>query len=125
MVRDLDKNTFLQKIFNYEANESWKYEGELPCLIDFWAPWCAPCKVVSPTIEELSEEYDGHVLFYKINTDEQSELAAAFDIKSIPSLLFIPMQGQPKMAIGAHSKEVLKQAIETELLGRNHTPNLN
>ncbi|HLE31031.1 MAG TPA: thioredoxin [Bacteroidota bacterium] len=117
MAENLTKDTFLQKVFNYEQNKEWKFEGELPCVIDFWAPWCGPCRAVAPVIEELSKEYAGKVNFYKINTDEEQELAGAFGIRSIPSLLFVPKNGDPKMAIGALPKESLKQAVETELLG--------
>ena len=117
MAEHLTKDTFLQKVFNYEQNKEWKFEGDLPCVIDFWAPWCGPCRVVGPVIEELSKEYEGKVNFYKINTDEEQELAGAFGIRSIPSLLFVPKSGDPKMAIGALPKESLKQAVETELLG--------
>ena len=117
MAEHLTKDTFLQKVFNYEQNKEWKFEGELPCVIDFWAPWCGPCRAVAPVIEELSKEYAGKVNFYKINTDEEQELAGAFGIRSIPSLLFVPKNGDPKMAIGALPKESLRQAVETELLG--------
>ena len=117
MPYKLNKQTFLEKVFNYETNEEWKYVGELPALIDFWAPWCGPCKAVAPLIDELSEEYGGKVNFYKVNTDEEEELSGVFGIKSIPSLLFIPIEGMPKMAIGALPKEELKKAIEVELLG--------
>jgi len=116
MSYELSKQTFLEKIFNYETDEEWKYLGDLPALIDFWAPWCGPCQAVSPLIEELSDEYKGKVNFYKINTDEEEELSGVFGIKSIPSLLFVPMEGMPKMAVGALSKEQFKQAIEEELL---------
>lgn len=116
MAEHLTKETFLSKVFDYEQNKEWKYEGELPAVVDFWAPWCGPCKMVGPIIEELSEEYDGKVNFYKVNTDEQQELGAVFGIRSIPSLLFIPKEGQPKMAVGALPKEALKDAIEKELL---------
>jgi len=117
MAENLTKDTFLQKVFNYEQNKEWKFEGDLPCVIDFWAPWCGPCRAAAPVIEELSKEYAGKVNFYKINTDEEQELAGAFGIRSIPSLLFVPKNGDPKMAIGALPKESLKQAVETELLG--------
>lgn len=116
MSNELNKQAFLERIFDYENKEEWKYKGDLPALIDFWAPWCGPCQAVSPLIEELSEEYLGKVNFYKINTDEEEELSGVFGIKSIPSLLFIPLEGMPKMAIGALPKEQLKQAIEEELL---------
>lgn len=116
MVKEMNKTLFIEKIFDYEKNQDWNYKGDLPCVIDFWAPWCGPCKTVSPLLDELSEEYKGQVNFYKINSDEETELSAAFDIKSIPSLLFIPMTGQPKMAIGAHPKDLIKSAIEVELL---------
>ena len=115
MAENLNKEDFITKVFDYEKNTEWKYEGELPAVIDFWAPWCGPCKMVGPIIEELSEEYKGKVNFYKVNTDEEQELGAAFGIKSIPSLLFIPKEGQPKMAVGAVPKEAMKEAIEKEL----------
>jgi thioredoxin 1 len=116
MAEHLTKATFLEKVFNYEQNKEWKFEGELPAVIDFWAPWCGPCRMVGPVIEELSEEYKGKVNFYKINTDEEQELAGAFGIRSIPSLLFVPKEGKPKMAVGALPKESLKEAIKEELL---------
>jgi len=115
MSEHLTKDTFLQKVFNYEKNKEWKFEGDLPCVVDFWAPWCGPCKVVGPILDELSNEYAGKVNFYKVNTDEEQELGSAFGIRSIPSLLFVPKEGQPKMAVGALPKESLKQAIEEEL----------
>jgi thioredoxin len=116
MAENLTKAAFFEKVFNYEKNKEWKFEGELPCVIDFWAPWCGPCRMVGPVIDELSKEYSGKVNFYKINTDEEQELAGAFGIRSIPSLLFVPVSGQPKMAVGALPKEGIKEAIEKELL---------
>ncbi len=116
MTEHLTKETFLEKVFDYEKNQEWKYQGELPAIIDFWAPWCGPCRMVGPILEELSEEYAGKIKIYKVNTDEEQELGAVFGIRSIPSLLFIPVDGQPKMAVGALPKETLKQAIEKELL---------
>ncbi len=116
MAEHLTKDTFLTRVFNYEKNKEWKYEGTLPCVIDFWAPWCGPCKMVGPIIDELSKEYAGKVNFYKVNTDEEQELAGAFGIRSIPSLLFVPVTGQPKMAVGALPKEALRQAVEEELM---------
>lgn len=116
MTEALTKETFLTKVFDYEKNQDWKFSGELPAIIDFWAPWCGPCRMVGPVLEELSEEYKGKVNIYKVNTDEEQELGAVFGIRSIPSILFVPMSGQPKMSVGALPKESLKQAIENELL---------
>jgi len=116
MAEHLTKEQFLSKVFNYEENKEWKFEGKLPAVIDFWAPWCGPCRMVGPVIDELSKEYAGKVNFYKVNTEEEQELASAFGIRSIPSLLFVPKTGQPKMAVGALPKEAMKQAVEEELL---------
>jgi thioredoxin 1 len=116
MAEHLTRESFLSKVFNYEKNKEWKFEGNLPAVIDFWAPWCGPCKMVGPVIDELSKEYSGKVNFYKLNTDEEQEVAGAFGIRSIPSILFVPLQGQPKMAVGALPKEALKEAVEKELL---------
>ncbi len=117
MIEHLTKETFLDKVFNYEQHQEWKFEGELPCLIDFYADWCQPCKMVAPILEELSKEYEGKINIYKINTEDQQELAGAFGIRSIPSLLFVPMAGQPQMAMGALPKNSFKEAIDSILLG--------
>jgi thioredoxin len=115
-MEHLTKATFLEKVFNYEQNKEWKYEGDLPCLIDFYADWCGPCKMVAPVLEELSKEYEGKIHIYKVDTEAQQELAAAFGIRSIPSLLFCPKEGQPQMAMGALPKPSLKKAIDEILL---------
>ncbi len=115
-MEKLTKATFLEKVFNYEQNKEWKYEGELPCLIDFYADWCGPCKMVHPVLEELSKEYEGKINIYQIDTEAEQELAAAFGIRSIPSLLFCPADGQPQMAQGALPKATLKKAINEILL---------
>lgn len=117
-MEHLTKETFIEKVFNYEQNKEWKFEGDLPCLIDFYADWCQPCKMVAPILEELSKEYEGKVNIYKINTEEQQELSAAFGIRSIPSLLFCPKEGQPQMAQGALPKQEMQKAIEQVLLGK-------
>jgi thioredoxin len=118
MTEHLNKETFLKKVFNYEKNNAWKFEGEIPALVDFWAPWCGPCRMVGPILDELSEEYKGKINIYKINTDEEQELGSVFGIRSIPSLLLIPQEGQPKMAVGALPKEALIEVIEKELLNK-------
>ncbi len=115
-MEHLTKQTFLEKVFNYEKNKEWKFEGKLPCLIDFYADWCAPCKMVAPILEELNEEYKGKINIYKVNTEQEQELAAAFGIRSIPSLLFCPIDGQPQMAMGALPKESMKKTIDDILL---------
>jgi thioredoxin len=115
-MEHLTKQNFLDKVFNYEKNKEWKFEGDKPCLIDFYADWCGPCKSLTPILEELSEEYKNKVNIYKINTEEEQELSAAFGVKSIPSLLFCPMDEQPQMAQGALPKKSLKEAIDSILL---------
>ncbi len=116
MPEQLTKQRFLEKVFDYEKNKEWKFAGTLPAVVDFWAPWCGPCRAVGPVIEELSKEYEGKVDFYKVNTDVEQELAGAFGIRSIPALLFIPKAGPPQMAVGALPKDQLKEIIENELV---------
>jgi thioredoxin 1 len=111
MLEHLTKETFKEKVFNWENNKDWKYEGSKPCLIDFYADWCGPCKMVAPVLEELQKEYGDKLVIYKVNTEEQQELAGMFGIQSIPSLLFVPMEGQPQMAMGALPKSTFEQAI--------------
>ena len=119
-LEHLTKQAFLDKVFNYEVNKEWKFEGELPAIIDFYADWCGPCKMVAPILEELSVEYKGKIDIYKIDTEAEQELAAAFNIRSIPSMLFITKDGQPQMAVGALPKDALKNAITEVLLkGQN------
>lgn len=115
MVQHLTKQEFLDKVYNYEVNKEWKYEGDLPSIIDFYADWCGPCKMLSPIIEELSQEYSGKVNFYKVDTEAEQELAGAFGIRSIPSMLFIPSDEKPQMAAGALPKDQLKQVISDVL----------
>lgn len=115
----LTKAEFLSKVANYEANPNeWKYLGDKPCIIDFYASWCGPCKTIAPILEELAKEYHGEIYIYKINTEEEQELAGAFGIRSIPSLLFCPMEGKPQMAMGALPKDAFKKAIDEVLLNK-------
>lgn len=114
---ELTKADFLTKVMDYEANpQEWKYLGDKPAIIDFYASWCGPCKMVAPILEELAEEYDGQIYIYKVNTEKEQELAAMFGIRSIPSILFIPMGEQPQMAMGAMPKSSFKEAIDRVLL---------
>ena len=115
MTEHLTSETFRQKVFDYETNKNWKFEGELPCIVDFYADWCGPCRMVAPILEELADEYAGKLNVYKVNTEEQQELAGLFGIQSIPSLLFIPKEGQPQMAMGALPKETFKKAFKEVL----------
>jgi len=113
----LTKADFLAKVMDFEKNpKEWVFKGNKPCIIDFYADWCGPCKMLSPIMEELSHEYAGKVDFYKVNTEQQQELAALFGIQSIPSILFCPMDDKPQMAQGALPKETLKKAINELLL---------
>ena len=116
MTEHLTKETFLSKVFNYEQNKEWKFEGEKPCMIDFYADWCGPCKMVAPILEELANEYEGKLDIYKIDTEKEVELASVFGVRSIPSLLFVPREGQPQMAMGALPKETFEKAFK-EVLG--------
>lgn len=116
MSTHLNTQEFKDKVFNYDTNSEWKFAGERPAVIDFWAPWCGPCRMVGPVLDELSREYEGRIDVYKVNVDDEQEVAGVFGIRSIPSMLFVPTTGQPKMAVGALPKEALKEAIEKELL---------
>lgn len=115
MPEHLTKETFLEKVFNYEENKEWKYEGDKPAIIDFYADWCGPCKMVAPILEEIHEEYGDKLNVYKIDTDKEQELAMAFGIQSIPSLLFIPVDDKPQMAQGALPKDAMLQAMREVL----------
>ncbi len=115
MLEHLTKETFKQKVFNFEQNKEWKFEGDIPCMIDFYADWCQPCKIVAPVLEELAAEYKGKINIYKVNTEQEQELAALFGIKSIPSLLFVPNDAQPQMAMGALPKDSFEKAISEVL----------
>ena len=109
-MENLTVETFKEKVFDYAQNEEWSFKGKKPAIIDFYADWCGPCKTIAPILEELDTEFED-VDFYKVNTEEQNELAATFGIQSIPSILFIPLDGAPQMALGALPKETFKQAI--------------
>ncbi|MHC1691370.1 MAG: thioredoxin [Bacteroidales bacterium] len=113
----ITKDEFIKKVANYESNPSeWKYLGDKPCIIDFYADWCGPCKMVAPILEDLATEYNDKIYVYKVDTEAEQELAGAFGIRSIPTLLFCPMNGAPQMAQGALPKATFKEAIENVLL---------
>lgn len=107
---------FKDKVFNYEIEKDWKYQGQLPAIIDFYADWCSPCKMVAPVLEELAAEYEGRLVIYKVNTEIEQELSAVFGIQSIPTFLFIGADGEPMMQPGAFPKSVFKKVIEEKLL---------
>jgi thioredoxin len=107
---------FKKDVFDYTTKQEWDFQGELPAIVDFYADWCGPCKMVAPILEELSDEFAGKINIYKVDTEAEQELAAVFGIRSIPSILFIPKDGQPMMQPGALPKEQLIQVIEKELL---------
>ncbi len=116
-VVQLTKAIFLERVYDFEKNpDKWTYKGDKPCIIDFYADWCRPCKMVAPIMEELSSKYKGQVTIYKVNTDQERELAGFFGIQSIPTVFFCPAKGDPQMAQGAMPKETYEKAITEVLL---------
>ena len=118
-VKVMTTETFKEKVFNFDKHpEGWVFEGERPCIIDFYADWCRPCKMVAPIMDELAEKYKGQVDFYKVDTEKNRELSQVFGIRSIPSVLFCPADGKPQMATGALSKENYIKTIDEFILGK-------
>lgn len=115
MIEHLNVDTFKEKIFDYSEKKEWEFAGDKPAIIDFYAEWCGPCKTVAPILEELAAEYSGKMDFYKVDTEDQKELASIFGVQSIPSLLFIPSGEQPQMAVGALNKETFIKAFKDVL----------
>ncbi len=115
-VVHLTTTEFKEKVFNYDVNNEWKYAGNLPAIIDFYADWCAPCRMVAPILEGIAKDYAGKLVVYKVNTEDEQELAMAFGISSIPTLLFVPREGQPQAAMGALPRQTFDQAINEILL---------
>ena len=116
-VVQLTKAMFLEKVYNYEKNpKQWSFAGDKPCIIDFYADWCRPCKMVAPIMSELAEKYKGQITIYKVNTDQERELAQFFSIRSIPTMFFCPAKGDPQLTQGALSKEEYEKLITEFLL---------
>lgn len=114
-METLTETDFRTKVFDYETQKEWKYNGDLPAIVDFYADWCGPCKALSPILQELAREYQGRLQIYKVNTEASPKLSGLFGIRSIPSILFIPKSGKPTMAAGLIPKAEFKKAIK-ELL---------
>lgn len=112
----LDKALFIKEIFDYESSSEWKYKGDKPAIIDFYADWCGPCRMVAPIMKQLAEEYDGKIVIYKIDTDKEQELAALFKVSSIPMFLFINRKGELQSMVGAADKATYKKYIDEFLL---------
>ena len=116
----LTKKDFLKKVFDYEKNpKTWTFIGSRPAIIDFYATWCGPCKALAPTLDDIAKSYAGKVDVYKIDVDKEPELAAAFGVQSVPTLLFIPMTGQPHLAKGAIPRESFGKVIYEVLLKKD------
>ncbi len=116
-VKHLTYKEFLSKVWDFEKEpNTFKYKGKHPAIVDFYADWCGPCRRVAPIMEKLAEEYDGKLLVYKVNTDQEKELSRAFQVRSIPMVLFIPMEGQPMMQVGALPEEGYRKVVEEQLL---------
>lgn len=116
-VIQMDKQMFIDNVFDYTTGSTdWKYRGKKPAVIDFYAPWCAPCHMIAPLLKSLAKEYKNQIVVYKVNTDKQKELSAAMDIQSLPTVVFIPMTGQPQIIVGAANKATFRRAIEEVLL---------
>jgi thioredoxin len=118
-ISQLTNETFKKVIFNYDANKTWKYEGSKPAIIDFYADWCPPCRQLSPLVEEIAKEYEGKIVVYKVNTDNEKILAQSLGISSLPTLLYIPAKGNPQITVGMMPKETLVKTVNEILLKTN------
>ena len=118
-VRYLTTSQFSERVFDYKNNKDWKFKGDKPCVIDFYTTWCGPCKRLAPIMEELSQTYCDRVVFYKVDTERERELAYLFGINSIPQVLYIPMEGKPMLLQGLYPKENIVQIIDEFLLKKD------
>ena len=116
-VIQMNKQMFLDKVFDYTTGATeWKYLGDKPCVIDFYATWCGPCRMVAPILKDLAKEYGDQIVIYKVDTDKEKELSMAMGIQSLPTIVFIPQAGQPQVIVGAADKATFKRAIDEVLL---------
>lgn len=116
-VKTLDYKTFVKKIWDIETYpDSFAYQSKLPCVIDFYADWCGPCRKVAPILEEIAQEYEGKIIVYKVNVDTEQKLPTIFKIKNIPTVFFLPKEGQPSSQVGALSKEEYVSIINKRLI---------
>ena len=117
-VIELNEQQFLDKVWNYETNpDTWVYNGSLPCVIDFNAKWCGPCRKMEPILKDMARKYDGKIIIYKVDVDKEKELASLFGISSIPAFLFCPTNGEPRGTMGAYPADEFEKIIRTVLLG--------
>lgn len=116
-VISMDEKMFREKVFDYRnSSDQWKYTGERPAVIDFYADWCPPCRMIAPTLKEIAKKQADSLYVYKVNVDENKELAAAMGITSIPTLFFVPLQGQIQVVVGAPDRKTLEQNVQEYLL---------
>jgi thioredoxin len=118
-VIQMNKQMFLDKVFDYTTGATeWKYQGEKPAVIDFYATWCGPCRMVAPILKDLAKEYGDSIVIYKVDTDKEKELSMAMGIQSLPTIVFIPKTGQPQVIVGAADKTTFRRAIDEVLLNK-------
>ncbi len=118
VVIQMNNDLYLKNVADYNNSKEWKFKGDKPVVIDFYADWCGPCRMVAPLMRELAKEYEDQIVIYKVNVDNESELAAALGIKNLPTILFIPKKGDPQLMVGSADKSTFKRAIDQVLLGK-------
>mgnify|MGYP000939953048 FL=1 len=118
VVIQMNNDLYLKNVADYKDTKEWKFKGDKPVVIDFYADWCGPCRMVAPLMKELAKEYEDQIVIYKVNVDNESELATALGIKNLPTILFIPKKGDPQLMVGSADKSTFKRAIDQVLLGK-------